>query len=147
MPQVTLDEFISHPGKRGMIGLIHSTPWGGSLLVGAVHLSWVGKKGLDHFRPREDWWNVEVVSPPTPKKGRGAEAVPFSIRPPSGCSLRRGSPGEPRAPAAAERKLGVQKTFFPPQNLPSGFFLSPLVLSNRPYRPRNQKYLWLSQIK
>lgn len=49
---------------------------------------------------------MEVVSPPTPKKGRGAEAVPFSIRPPSGCSLRRGSPGEPRAPAAAERKLG-----------------------------------------
>lgn len=34
---------------------------------------------------------------PTPKKGS---------RPPSDCSLRSGSPGEPRAPAAAERKLG-----------------------------------------
>lgn len=26
MPQVTRAELISHPGKRGMMGLIHSTP-------------------------------------------------------------------------------------------------------------------------
>lgn len=41
-----------------------------------------------------------------PTLRKGGRAAVLGSRPPSGCSLRRGSPGEPRAPAAAERKLG-----------------------------------------
>lgn len=53
------------------------------------------------------FWNVELVLRPPRRRG-GEEWLTLggATHPPSDCSLRRGSPGEPRAPAAAERKLG-----------------------------------------
>lgn len=43
---------------------------------------------------------------PFPTLGKGMHGGEAPTNTPSGCSFRRGSPGEPRAPAAAERKLG-----------------------------------------